>query len=71
MVLLTLTRPSQTLKSDVKPITIEVVAMDWKWGMIYPEQDMATVNEIAIPINTPVNFKITSDTVMNSFSSRN
>lgn len=35
--------------------------------MIYPEQDMATVNEIAIPINTPVNFKITSDTVMNSF----
>ncbi|MDD0926580.1 ubiquinol oxidase subunit II [Xylella fastidiosa subsp. multiplex] len=59
--------PHRPLKSDVKPITIEVVAMDWKWGMIYPEQDMATVNEIAIPINTPVNFKITSDTVMNSF----
>ncbi|HHW4680773.1 MAG TPA: COX aromatic rich motif-containing protein, partial [Xylella taiwanensis] len=59
--------PHKPLQSDVKPLTIEVVAMDWKWGMIYPQQDIATVNEITIPVNTPVNFKITSDTVMNSF----
>ena len=41
--------------------------MDWKWLFIYPEQQIATVNEIAIPVNTPVEFLITSDTVMNSF----
>ncbi len=59
--------PYKPLQSDVKPITIEAVAMDWKWLFIYPEQGIATVNEIAFPVNTPVNFKITSDTVMNSF----
>jgi cytochrome o ubiquinol oxidase subunit 2 len=59
--------PYKPLQSDVKPITIEAVALDWKWLFIYPEQGIATVNEIAFPANTPVNFKITSDTVMNSF----
>ena len=48
-------------------MTIEVVAMDWKWLFIYPEQGIATVNKIVFPANTPVNFRITSDTVMNSF----
>jgi len=41
--------------------------MDWKWLFIYPEQGIATVNQIAFPANTPVNFKITSNSVMNSF----
>ncbi|MBK5352428.1 ubiquinol oxidase subunit II [Pseudomonas sp. TH41] len=59
--------PYKPLESDVKPITIEVVAMDWKWLFIYPEQGIATVNKIVFPANTPINFKITSDTVMNSF----
>ncbi|WP_434212144.1 ubiquinol oxidase subunit II [[Pseudomonas] boreopolis] len=59
--------PYKPLQSDVKPITIEAVAMDWKWLFIYPEQGIATVNEIAFPVDTPINFKITSDTVMNSF----
>ncbi|HBP49521.1 ubiquinol oxidase subunit II [Pseudomonas sp. FSL R10-0056] len=59
--------PYRPLESDVKPITIEVVAMDWKWMFIYPEQGIATVNKIVFPANTPVNFRITSDTVMNSF----
>ena len=59
--------PYRPLESDVKPITIEVVAMDWKWLFIYPEQGIATVNKIVFPANTPVNFRITSDTVMNSF----
>ena len=59
--------PYRPIESDVKPITIEVVAMDWKWLFIYPEQGIATVNKIVFPANTPVNFRITSDTVMNSF----
>ena len=59
--------PSKPLVSDVKPIEIDVVALDWKWLFIYPEQGIATVNQIAFPANTPVNFKITSNSVMNSF----
>jgi cytochrome o ubiquinol oxidase subunit 2 len=49
------------------PINIEVVAMDWKWLFIYPQQNIASVNLLQIPTNTPIDFKITSDTVMNSF----
>jgi cytochrome o ubiquinol oxidase subunit 2 len=59
--------PYRPLESSVKPITIDVVALDWKWLFIYPEQHIATVNEIQFPAGTPVNFKITSDTVMNVF----
>ncbi|KAA0946970.1 MULTISPECIES: ubiquinol oxidase subunit II [unclassified Pseudomonas] len=59
--------PYRPLESDVKPITIEVVALDWKWLFIYPEQGIATVNKIVFPANTPINFKVTSDSVMNSF----
>ena len=59
--------PYRPLESDVKPVTIEVVALDWKWVFIYPEQGIATVNKIVFPANTPVNFRITSDSVMNSF----
>ncbi|UYB51121.1 ubiquinol oxidase subunit II [Xanthomonas sp. AM6] len=59
--------PYKPLESDVKPIVIEAVALDWKWMFIYPEQGIATVNEIAFPVDTPLNFRITSDTVMNSF----
>ena len=46
--------PSKPLVHDEKPITIEVVSMDWKWFFIYPEQGIATVNEIAFPANVPV-----------------
>lgn len=59
--------PSKPIASDTKPVTIEVVALDWKWLFIYPEQGIATVNEIAFPINVPVKFDITSNSVMNSF----
>ncbi|MCP1437883.1 cytochrome o ubiquinol oxidase subunit 2 [Erwinia persicina] len=59
--------PSKPLASNVKPIEIDVVALDWKWLFIYPEQGIATVNQIAFPANTPVTFKITSNSVMNSF----
>ncbi|MCR3755697.1 MAG: cytochrome bo3 ubiquinol oxidase subunit 2 [Sodalis sp. Psp] len=59
--------PSKPIASNVKPITIEVVALDWKWLFIYPEQGIATVNEIAFPANIPVKFIITSNSVMNAF----
>ena len=59
--------PYRPLESDVKPLTIEVVAMDWKWLFIYPEQGIATVNKIVFPANSPIYFRISSDTVMNSF----
>jgi cytochrome o ubiquinol oxidase subunit 2 len=59
--------PYRPLDSKVKPIEIDVVALDWKWLFIYPEQHIATVNEIAIPTDVPVNFKVTSDSVMNVF----
>lgn len=59
--------PSKPLASDAKPVVIEVVSLDWKWLFIYPEQGIATVNQIAFPANRPVSFKITSNTVMNSF----
>ena len=59
--------PYKPLESSVKPIEVQVVALDWKWLFIYPEQHIATVNEIHFPAGTPVNFKITSDTVMNVF----
>lgn len=59
--------PEKPLASEVKPIVVEVVAMDWKWLFIYPEQGVATVNHLVIPTGTPVTFHITSDSVMNSF----
>ena len=59
--------PYRPLDSEKKPITIEVVALDWKWLFIYPEYNFATVNYIKIPLDVPVNFKITADAPMNSF----
>jgi cytochrome o ubiquinol oxidase subunit 2 len=59
--------PYKPLDSDIKPVNIEVVMIDWKWLFIYPDQGIASVNEIKFPANVPVNFKITSDTSMGSF----
>lgn len=59
--------PREPIKSDKDPITIQVVALDWKWLFIYPDEEIATVNEIAIPVKTPVEFLITSNSTMNSF----
>jgi len=59
--------PFTPLKSDKKPIEIQVIALDWKWLFIYPEQGIATVNFVQFPENTPINFEITSDAPMNSF----
>lgn len=59
--------PYKPLSSKTKAMTIQVVALDWRWLFIYPEQGIATVNFVEFPVNTPVNFKITSDAPMNSF----
>ncbi len=59
--------PYKPIESAVKPINVEVVALDWKWLFIYPDLGIASVNQLAFPVGTPVNFLITSDSVMNSF----
>ncbi|MCR6686781.1 ubiquinol oxidase subunit II [Pseudoxanthomonas sp.] len=51
----------------VEPLVVEVVALDWKWLFFYPEQGIATVNELAAPVDRPIHFKLTSSTVMNAF----
>src|SRR5882762_2585695 len=58
---------SHAVPAGVKPLTIEVVALDWKWLFIYPEQGIAVVNEVAAPVDVPINFRITASSVMNSF----
>jgi cytochrome o ubiquinol oxidase subunit II len=60
--------PKKAIAADAKPLTIQVVALRWKWLFIYPEQNIATVNYVEIPIDTPVNFVLTADeTPMSSF----
>lgn len=53
--------------ADVKPLEIQVVALDWKWLFVYPEQGIASVNEVAVPVDRPVRFRITASSVMNTF----
>jgi cytochrome o ubiquinol oxidase subunit 2 len=59
--------PYKPIDTGVKPINIEAVSLDWKWLFIYPDQNIATVNELVFPANVPLSFRITSDTVMTSF----
>jgi cytochrome o ubiquinol oxidase subunit 2 len=57
----------RALPADQKPLVVEVVALDWKWLFLYPEQGIATVNELAAPVDRPIQFRITASNVMNSF----
>jgi cytochrome o ubiquinol oxidase subunit 2 len=59
--------PATPLPGDKKPVRVDVVSLDWKWLFIYPDQGVATVNQLVIPVATPVSFRLTSATVMNSF----
>jgi cytochrome o ubiquinol oxidase subunit 2 len=59
--------PYKPIPSAHKPINIQAVSLDWKWLFIYPDQNIATVNELAFPVNVPLSFKLTSETVMTSF----
>jgi cytochrome o ubiquinol oxidase subunit 2 len=55
------------LAGGKEPLEIDVVSMDWKWLFIYPQQGIATVNELTVPVGTPIHFRLTSSSVMNSF----
>lgn len=59
--------PYRALDSNVKPLRVQVVSLQWKWLFIYPDQGVASVNLLEIPEKTPINFEITSDAPMNSF----
>ncbi|WP_273776808.1 MULTISPECIES: ubiquinol oxidase subunit II [unclassified Acinetobacter] len=59
--------PYRPLESDKAPLTVQVIAEQFKWIFIYPEQQIATVNEVRFPEQTPVSFRITSNFTMNSF----
>jgi cytochrome o ubiquinol oxidase subunit II len=60
--------PARPLDSPVKPLKVQVVSLDWKWLFIYPEQGVATVNQLVVPAGTPINYQLTSATVWNVFS---
>jgi cytochrome o ubiquinol oxidase subunit 2 len=59
--------PAKPLPSVAKPLNVEVVSLDWKWLFIYPDQGVATVNQLVVPTGVPVNFRLTSATVWNAF----
>ena len=59
--------PGKPIASAAKPLSVQVVSLDWKWLFIYPDQGIATVNQLTIPVGTPVSFELTSTGVMNSF----
>ena len=55
------------MPADMKPLEVQVVALDWKWLFFYPEQGIATVNELAAPVDRPIVFKLTASSTMNAF----
>jgi cytochrome o ubiquinol oxidase subunit 2 len=59
--------PRRAIASTVKPLTVQVVSLDWKWLFIYPDQGVASVNRLTVPVGTPIAFELTSSGVMNSF----
>ena len=59
--------PFEPLPSTAKPLEIEAVAFDWKWLFIYPEQKIASVNQLVVPVGRPLHFRITSASVFNVF----
>lgn len=59
--------PHKSINSSQKPLTVQVVALQWKWLFIYPEQNVASVNFLQVPVGREVEFVISSDAPMNSF----
>jgi len=59
--------PPRPLESAARPLEVEVVSLDWKWLFIYPDEGIASVNRLVVPVSTPVHFRLTSASVMNSF----
>jgi len=59
--------PAQPLPSEHEPLAIQVVSLDWKWLFIYPDRQVAAVNELVVPAGVPLHFWLTSASVMNTF----
>jgi cytochrome o ubiquinol oxidase subunit 2 len=59
--------PPKAIGSAEKPVRVQVVALDWKWLFIYPDEGIATVNQLTVPVGAPISFELTSSGVMNSF----
>ena len=59
--------PRKPIASAVKPLRVQVASLDWKWLFIYPDQGIASVNRLTIPVGTPISLELTSSGVMNSF----
>lgn len=59
--------PYKKLSSHTHPIRVQVVALQWRWLFIYPDQKIASINEVRFPKDTPVNFQLTSDAPMSAF----
>jgi cytochrome o ubiquinol oxidase subunit 2 len=59
--------PPRPLQSNVPPLEVQVISLDWQWLFIYPGQHVASLNHLVIPAGVPVRFSLTSTTVMNSF----
>ncbi|MBA6065561.1 ubiquinol oxidase subunit II [Pseudomonas mosselii] len=59
--------PYRPLEADKVPVKVQVIATDWKWLFVYPELGIASVNELAMPVDTPVDFRVTSDGAITSF----
>lgn len=58
---------SHPIAANAQPLEVEVVSLDWKWLFFYPQYGIATVNELAAPVDAPIHFRLTSTTMMNSF----
>src|SRR5271163_4612230 len=59
--------PAKPVEGTGQAITIQVVSLDWKWLFIYPDQRVATLNTLTVPVGAPLNFQLTSSSVMNVF----
>jgi cytochrome o ubiquinol oxidase subunit 2 len=59
--------PAQPVPGQGKPLEVQVVSLDWKWLFVYPDQGVASVNELVVPTGAPVHFSLTSASVMNAF----
>ena len=59
--------PAKPLASKTPPLEVQVVSLDWKWLFIYPDQRVASVNQLVVPAGVPIHFALTSASVMNAF----
>jgi len=59
--------PRRPINAEVRPLRVQVASLDWKWLFIYPDQGIASVNHLVVPVGTPISLELTSAGVMNSF----